>query len=105
MVKIVNSNEFNEEIKEGIVFVDFFANWCGPCKMLSPIVDEVSNEISDVKFIKVDVDASSDIAATYSIMSIPTLMIFKDGNLVAKQMGLLPKSALIDFINSILTKN
>ena len=99
MVKIINSNEFNEEIKEGVVFVDFFATWCGPCKILSPIVDEVSEEIKDVKFIKVDVDESNDIAATYNIMSIPTLMIFKDGNLVSKQMGLLPKSALIDFIN------
>ena len=99
MVKIINSNEFNEEIKAGVVFVDFFATWCGPCKILSPIVDEVSEEIKDVKFIKVDVDESNDIAATYNIMSIPTLMIFKDGNLVSKQMGLLPKSALIDFIN------
>lgn len=100
MVNIVNSNEFNNEIKEGIVFVDFFANWCGPCKMLSPIVDEVSNELTDVKFIKVDVDASPDIAKSYGIMSIPTLIIFKNGNMVAKQMGLLPKSALIDFINN-----
>ena len=100
MVKIVNSSEFNEEIKEGVVFVDFFATWCGPCKMLSPIVDEVSNEITDVKFLKVDVDQSSDVAATYNIMSIPTLMIFKDGSLVSKQMGSLPKSQLIDFINN-----
>lgn len=100
MVKIVNSNEFNEEIKSGVVFVDFFATWCGPCKMLSPIVDEVSSIINDVKFIKVDVDASPDVAATYNIMSIPTLMIFKDGKLISKQMGLLPKSELIDFINS-----
>ena len=99
MVKIVNSNEFTNEIKEGVVFVDFFATWCGPCKMLSPIVDEVSNEIKDVKFIKVDVDTSNDIASKYNIMSIPTLMIFKDGNLIAKQMGLLSKSALIDFIS------
>lgn len=100
MVKIVNSNEFNEEIKEGVVFVDFFATWCGPCKMLSPIVDQVSEEIKDIKFIKVDVDESFDIAKNYGIMSIPTLIIFKDGNPIAKQMGLLPKSALIDFINN-----
>ena len=100
MVKIVDSNEFQEEIKEGIVFVDFFATWCGPCKMLSPIVDEVSNEITDVKFIKVDVDKSNDVASSYNIMSIPTLLIFKDGNLVGKQMGLMPKSALIEFINN-----
>ena len=100
MINIVNSNEFNNEIKEGITFVDFFANWCGPCKMLSPIVDEVSNEINDVKFIKVDVDKSPDIAQTYGIMSIPTLIIFKEGKPVAKQMGLVSKSSLIDFINN-----
>lgn len=100
MVKFVSSSEFLDEITEGVVFVDFFATWCGPCKMLSPIVDEVSNEITDVKFLKVDVDVSSEIAASYNIMSIPTLIIFKDGNLVAKQMGLMPKSQLIDFINN-----
>ena len=100
MVNIIKSEEFNNVIKEGVVFVDFFANWCGPCKMLSPIIDEVSNEITDIKFIKVDVDASPEIAQTYNIMSIPTLIIFKDGTPIAKQMGLIPKSALIDFINN-----
>ena len=100
MVNIIKSEEFNNIINEGVVFVDFFANWCGPCKMLSPIIDEVSNEITDIKFIKVDVDASPEIAQTYNIMSIPTLIIFKDGTPIAKQMGLIPKSALIDFINN-----
>ena len=100
MIKNINSDEFDSEIKNGVVFVDFFATWCGPCKMLSPIVDQVSEEIKDIKFIKVDVDESFDIAKNYGIMSIPTLIIFKDGNPIAKQMGLLPKSALIDFINN-----
>lgn len=99
MIKNVNSNEFDIEIKEGIVFVDFFATWCGPCKMLSPIVDEVSNEITDVKFLKVDVDDNSEIAAKYNIMSIPTLIIFKDGEVKDKHTGLLSKSDLVDFIN------
>lgn len=101
MVKIVNSNEFNEEIKDGVVFVDFFATWCGPCRMLSPIIDEISDIIKDVKFIKVDVDASNDVAQTYGIMSIPTLIIFKDGKIINKQIGLLSKSDLIEFINKI----
>lgn len=100
MVKLVNSNEFNEQIKDGVVFVDFFANWCGPCKMLSPIVDEVSEELTDVKFLKVDVDNSGDIAQSLGIMSIPTLVIYKDGKLINKTMGLMSKSDLIDFINS-----
>lgn len=100
MVKLVNSNEYNEEIKEGVVFVDFFANWCGPCKMLSPIVEEVSDELTEVKFIKVDVDNSGDIAQSLGIMSIPTLIIYKEGKLVNKKMGIMSKSDLIDFINS-----
>ena len=99
MVKNVNLNEFNSDIKEGIVFVDFFATWCGPCKMLSPVVDEVSNEITDVKFLKVDVDDNSEIAAKYNIMSIPTLIIFKDGKVKDKHTGLISKSDLVDFIN------
>ena len=100
MVKLVNSEEFNNEIKEGITFVDFFATWCGPCKMISPIVDEVSNEISDVKFIKVDVDNSEDVASSFGIMSIPTLMIFKDGKKIIKHTGFISKDELIDFINN-----
>lgn len=99
MVKNVNSNEFENEIKDNVVFVDFFATWCGPCKMLSPVVDEVSNEISDVKFLKVDVDENNEIASRYNIMSIPTLIILKDGDVINKHTGLLSKSDLINFIN------
>ena len=98
MVKQINSNDFDNEISSGVVFVDFFATWCGPCKMLSPVVDDVSNEITNVKFLKVDVDESEDIASKYGIMSIPTLIIFKDGNIVNKHTGLLSKSDLINFI-------
>ena len=99
MVKEINSVEFKEVIKEGKVVVDFFATWCGPCKMLSPVVDEVSNEISDVKFLKVDVDDNGEIASKYGIMSIPTLIMFKEGKIINKHTGLLSKSDLISFIN------
>ena len=99
MVKNVNSSEFENEIKDNVVFVDFFATWCGPCKMLSPVVDEVSNEISDVKFLKVDVDDNGEIASKYGIMSIPTLIMFKEGKIINKHTGLLSKSDLISFIN------
>ena len=94
----VNSKNFNEEIKEGIVLVDFFANWCGPCKMLSPIVDQVSNEFSNVKFLKLNVDESSDIAGNYNIMSIPALLLFKDGVLISKSVGFISAEELKDFI-------
>ena len=94
----VNSSSFNEEIKEGIVLVDFFANWCGPCKMLSPIVDQVSNEFSNVKFLKLNVDESSDIAGNYNIMSIPALLLFKDGVLISKSVGFISAEELKRFI-------
>ena len=94
----VNSKNFNEEIKEGVVLVDFFANWCGPCKMLSPIVDQVSNEFSNVKFLKLNVDESSDIAGNYNIMSIPALLLFKDGVLISKSVGFISAEELKGFI-------
>ncbi len=98
-VKKVNSNEFNNLVNNNnIVLVDFYANWCGPCKMLSPIVEELSNEINDVVFAKVDVDESSDIASTFGIMSIPTIIIFKNGVVNSKTVGFQSKSELKSLI-------
>ncbi len=99
----VDSASFeNEVLKSDVpVFVDFFATWCGPCKMLMPILQSISKEVGDkVKMCKLDVDQSQDIAAKYGVRSIPTLIMFKDGKEVAKQVGSLPKPALVDFINS-----
>ena len=92
-------DKFNNEIKEGIVLVDFFATWCGPCKMQSPIIDSLKEERSDIKIMKVDVDKEEDVARTYGIMSIPTLMLFKDGKEVAKNVGFMPKEVLTNWIN------
>ncbi len=92
-------NNFNEEIKDGIVLVDFYATWCGPCKMQSPIIDSLKEERSDIKIMKVDVDKEEDVARTYGIMSIPTLMLFKDGKEVAKNVGFMPKEVLTNWIN------
>ncbi len=92
-------DKFNNEIKEGIVLVDFYATWCGPCKMQSPIIDSLKEERSDIKIMKVDVDKEEDVARTYGIMSIPTLMLFKDGKEVAKNVGFMPKEVLTDWIN------
>lgn len=92
-------DKFNNEIKEGIVLVDFYATWCGPCKMQSPIIDNLKEERSDIKIMKVDVDKEEDVARTYGIMSIPTLMLFKDGKEVAKNVGFMPKEVLTDWIN------
>ena len=95
MAKIVNSNEFKEAIKEGVVVVDFFATWCGPCKMLAPIFEELSNEMEGkTQFVKVDVDQSVDIAREYGIQSIPTMAILKDGQPVETMVGFLPKDVI-----------
>lgn len=100
MVKKVNFVEFHEEINKGTTFVDFYADWCGPCKMLAPFVEEASEEITDVKFLKVNVDTDEDLAREFGVMSIPTLLMFKDGQLVAKELGFKPLNQLILFINS-----
>ncbi len=98
MVKEIKENEFNEVIKEGKVVVDCFAVWCGPCKMMGPILDQVSSENSDVKFYKLDVDNANDITKEYEIMSIPTLLIFEDGKLKNKSVGLVGKDEINDLI-------
>ncbi|MCC3865049.1 thioredoxin [Terrisporobacter petrolearius] len=104
MAKIVNSNEFKEAIKEeGVVVVDFFANWCGPCKMLAPIFEELSNEMKEkTQFIKVDVDQSVDIASEYGIQSIPTMAIIKNGQPVETMVGFLPKDVIKSNIENYL---
>ena len=93
-VKILNKDNFNKEIENGIILIDFFAKWCGPCKMISPILEELSNEIMDVSFCKVDVDESSDLAANFGVLSIPTLLLFKEGILSSKKVGFQSKDEL-----------
>jgi len=95
MSRIIGSNEFENEIKEGIVIVDFFAEWCSPCKMLAPIFEELGNEMKDkVKFIKVNVDESSDIATRYNISNIPAMLILKNGEKQEIAVGFSPKEVI-----------
>ena len=96
MVKQIDSKEFKEVIKEGKVVVDLFATWCGPCKMLSPILDEISEEITSTKFYKIDVDDNQDVAREYNVMSIPTVLIFENGELVNTIVGLRSREDLIE---------
>ena len=98
MVNELIEKEFNEKIKEGKVLVDCYATWCGPCKMLSPIIDEVSNEVKNYTFYKLDVDENENIAEEYGIMSIPTLLIFEDGKLKEKTVGFKTKEELLEIL-------
>lgn len=96
MVQILNDNSFNEEInKEGVIVVDFFASWCGPCKMLAPVFEDLSNEMGDnPNFFKVDIDQSLELARTYGINTVPTMLVFKNGEVVDKMVGFMPKESL-----------
>lgn len=80
MKEIINKDEFEVEVKKGLVMVDFFAQWCGPCKMVGPVLEELSEEMKGkVKFIKVDVDQNGELSEAYSITNIPAMVILKDG--------------------------
>lgn len=84
-----------------IVVVDFFATWCGPCKMLAPVIEEAAEEMKDVLFYKVDIDDQLELAQRYQIMSVPTLLFLKDGQVVTKNVGAIPMEELKDLIDSI----
>ena len=91
MIKHGSSDSFNDLISSDIVLVDFFATWCGPCRMLGPVLEEMANDRSDIDIVKMDVDECPDIAKNYGIMSVPSLLLFKNGSLVSKKVGFMPK--------------
>lgn len=100
MIKEINENEFENVVlkSKDKVLVDFYANWCGPCKMLRPILEELANERSDSTIVSVDVDNAEDLASKYGIISIPCLIMFKDGKEIARSVGLKSKSELEELI-------
>ena len=97
MSKIINAKEFNEEVltSKEKVLVDFYADWCGPCRMLGPILDEISK---DHTVYKVNVDNESDLAQNYGIMSIPCMIVFQDGKEVNRLVGLHPKADILELL-------
>ena len=98
MIKhLSNVNEFENEVKEGLVIVDFYADWCGPCQMLAPVLEDLEKETS-IKIVKINVDEIPDLARQFRIMSIPTLMLFKDGKFTKKELGYMPIERLREFI-------
>lgn len=97
LVKL-NSENFNNEIAQGITLVDFYADWCGPCKMIAPYIEQVATEATDVKVAKLNVDEATDIAAKYNVQSIPTLIVFKDGEVADTKLGFMTKDDILSFV-------
>jgi len=96
----VNDKNFSQETAEGLVLVDFWAPWCGPCKMIAPVLEELDGELGDaVKIVKLNVDDNQETAGKYGVMSIPTLLLMKDGNVVDQVVGFQPKEALAELVN------
>lgn len=103
MVKKINEAEYNELDKNGMILVDFNATWCGPCKMLAPVLEEVSEDYEGkVRFFSVDTDENPSLARSFAIMNIPALILLKDGEKVASNVGFLSDDELCDFIDSNL---
>ena len=99
MIKHVESvKQFKEETATGTVLVDFFATWCGPCQMLSPVIEELDKK-HNIKVLKVDIDELSDLAREFRVMSIPTLVVLKDGKMVKKELGYMPLERLESLIS------
>lgn len=96
----VNKESFRKEVLESekTVLVDFWAAWCGPCRMLSPVIDEIAAENSDIKVVKINVDEQPELAQEFNIMTIPSLLVFKNGELVNQSAGVKPKPLILQMI-------
>lgn len=100
----LSKDTFTSEVinKKGVIFVDFYAEWCGPCKMTAPVIEQLATEQKDITFYKVDVDQNSELASQYSVFSIPTFVIFKDGQIAAQFSGAMGKEGFVSEINKVL---
>ena len=102
-MKIIEEKDFQNEIKEGVCLVDFFASWCGPCRIMANILEDIANQLEGkANVFKVDVDNAENVARSFGIMSIPTLIIFKDGQLQEKHVGIWQKEDCIEAVKKYL---
>jgi thioredoxin 1 len=101
MVNEIRNNNIEDVKNTNLAVIDFNATWCGPCRMLAPIIDELSEEMGDYKFFACDVDENGDLAQMFGIQSIPAVGVFKDGKLVDMVVGFRPKDAMKSFISSV----
>ena len=97
-VKELNGNIFDKEVAKGTTLVDFWASWCGPCKMLAPVIEEISESAKGVKFGKVEISMERDLAGRFGVMSIPTLVLFKNGEEVDRLIGAYPREIIEKWI-------
>lgn len=102
MLVYATDSNFKEQVQSGVSVVDFYADWCGPCKMIAPILEQLSDEREDFKIVKIDVDANQKTAVEFGVRNIPTLLIVKDGVEVARQVGFVPKPKLVTLIEAQL---
>ena len=100
-MKIISGNEDNFEslINDEVVLVDFYAKWCGPCKMLGPVLEEIANERDSLKIVKIDIDENTELTKKYGVMSVPTLILFKNGQIIDIKNGFMPKPILTNWLN------
>lgn len=96
----INNTNFEEEVikSEKVVLVDFYAEWCGPCKMLAPVIEQIAKENEEIKVAKINVDDSQELAEKYGVMSIPTLVVIKNGEEIKRQVGLASKTEILNMI-------
>ena len=96
----INEGNFEDEVlkSEKMVLVDFYADWCGPCRMMSPVIDNIAEEVSDVKVCKINIDEEQNLAVKYNVMSIPTFIVIKNGEETARSVGVQDKSEILNMI-------